>query len=276
MSLPPIVLGYHSVLKLPRSYDPSQMAVTPKRFMSQVAWLKRRGYEVVSAGELAGRLRRGSPLEGYCALTFDDGAEDNATTLPDLLEQLDVPATLFVSEGLLGLEDPFFAEAAGVHFMGEAQLARVAQHPLIEIGSHTSHHTELASAGADEALELLTSSRRSLSAMIGTEVRVLSYPRCGYSPAAAKAAEAAGFEAAFACHPHGRWAPFEIPRVIVNRWDRRPTFAAKAGGGFQQIWDSVPGRIARRIGASLGLAPQAPPEPPSGNDLSTDRESTGQ
>jgi peptidoglycan/xylan/chitin deacetylase (PgdA/CDA1 family) len=258
---PPLALAYHSIGRLSRHQDPSYLSVAPARFVTQVRYLQRRGWELVSATELARRVRD-DRASGACALTFDDGAEDNATVLPELLDELEVPATLFVCEGLLGEPDPFFAPMAGVRFMSADQLQRVAAHPRIEIGSHTSHHAELKQASLEQAREQMLRSKQSLEQLIGREVRAFSYPRCHYSAACPDAAREAGFDAAFTCGSRGRWAPYELPRVIVTSWDRVPTFAARVHGVFDRLWDSAPARLARRVGRRVGLAPPSPPPGP--------------
>lgn len=260
--LPALGLAYHSVLALNRRRDPSYLSVAPERFVRQVSSLRRRGYRFVTATELGARVRVREDVDGLCALTFDDGAEDNATVLPGLLERLGVPASLFVCEDLLGMPNPFFADEAGLRFMTREQLGVLAHHPLIEIGSHTSAHTELTDLDGKRAGELLASSRASLEELLDRPVLSLAYPRCGYSPEVPPAAERAGFECAFACGPRGAWRPYEMPRLIMNSWDRAPTFAAKTRGWFDHAWGSPPVRFARRVGARLGLAPPAPPPPP--------------
>ena len=260
--LPPLGLAYHSVVALSRRQDPSYISVAPERFVRQVESLQRRGYRFVTATELGAAVRAGRDLSGLCALTFDDGAEDNATVLPALLERLGVPASVFVCEDLLGMPDPFFAESAGIRFMSREQLLDLARNPLVELGSHTSAHTELTDFGGEEAATLLTASRTSLEELLDRPVRSLAYPRCGYSQEVPAAAERAGFDCAFACGPRGAWRPFEMPRAIVNSWDRGPTFAAKTRGWFDRAWSSPPVRLARRVGARVGLAPPPPPPPP--------------
>ena len=103
--------------------------------------------------EFAERVRAvsGSPPR-TASLTFDDGAEDNATLLPSLLEELEVPATLFVNSGLLGQPYRFLDASTGVRVMDDAQLQAVARHPLIEIGSHTRTHVLLGDATEEQAL----------------------------------------------------------------------------------------------------------------------------
>ncbi len=253
--LRPLAFAYHSVVSLSRRQDPSYISVDPRRFVRQVSYLRRRGYRFVSASEYGRALRDGDDMAGLCALTFDDGAEDNASVLPRLLERLNVPATLFVCQGLLGQPDPFFSPDARIRFMSQAQLLQLLDHPLIEIGSHTSTHADVSELEREQALELLSVSRRTLEELIDRPVTTLAYPWCSYSQDVPGAAESAGFESAFTCGPRGASRPHEIPRVIVNTWDRQLTFGPKARGWFDRAWASPPVRLARGAGKRLGLGP---------------------
>jgi peptidoglycan/xylan/chitin deacetylase (PgdA/CDA1 family) len=97
-----VILAYHCVLDVRRRHDPKHLVVSPRRFRRHVESMLSRGYEFVTVSEFARRLRSSGPPNGVCALSFDDGSEDNAHLLPRLLDELRVPATLFVCPGLLG------------------------------------------------------------------------------------------------------------------------------------------------------------------------------
>lgn len=240
---PPMVLAYHVVAEVGAEHDPDLLAVPPERFRQQIQSLQRRGYTFVSVRELAQQLHGGGPLPGVCAVTFDDGSEDNATIVPAILEDLGgVPATMYVCPGLLGAPHPFLAEGSGHRIMSEGQLLELAQRPGIEIGSHTSRHTELAEASEEEALRELTTSKSELEQLLGLPVDSFAYPRCRYSPGAALAARKAGFTSAVTCGVRGAWTPYELRREYIVRSDTRLMFELKARGAFRLIRKSPPGR----------------------------------
>jgi len=241
---PPLLLGYHCIDEVERRHDPTHLVVSPERFCSQVSRLQRRGYEFVTVSEFAGRLRASGPPAGVCALTFDDGSVDNARDLPQLLERLGVPATLFVCPGLLGELHPWLAPEAGVRLMTELELKQVATNAFIEIGSHTRTHADLESASADQALEEMASSKRDLEALLGREVSSFAYPFCRYSPACPEAAERAGYVCAVTCEGRGGWRPYELRREAVAAWDVGLTFELRTRGLYYTFLRSRPGRWA--------------------------------
>jgi peptidoglycan/xylan/chitin deacetylase (PgdA/CDA1 family) len=247
MAPPAVVLAYHGLGELPREQDPHGLIVPPAGFRSHVRILRGRGYEFVTQREFARRLREaGGPPAATAALTFDDGPEDNATVLPALLDELGVPATLFVNAGLLGEPYRWVAPETGIRVMSEGQLADVARHPLVEIGSHTSRHMLLGEATEEDAYAELAGSKHELEDLLGAEVVSFAYPDCEYSPACPPAAERAGYTSAVTCDGRGGWDPFELRRESPSPGDGRLTFELKARGRFHAVRSLPPVRLARR------------------------------
>src|SRR5215213_9131232 len=134
---PGVVLAYHAVGDVPREQDPDGLVVPVEQLREAVESLRQRGYRFLTAADFVRQMRKNRPGRGVCALTFDDGSEDNATVLPGVLASLGVPATLYVCPGLLGQPHPWLEPASGVRIMTRDQLIETAQHDHIEIGSHT-------------------------------------------------------------------------------------------------------------------------------------------
>ncbi len=244
---PPIVFGYHGVADVDPRHDPIRIFVSPDTLRWQIESMLARGYRFVAMSDFA-TLMGGNDMTGICALTFDDGTVDHATVLPEVLAEFDVPGTVYVCPDLLGEPYPWAADEACVRFMKRDELLEVARHPLIEIGSHTNAHTEVHEASFDHALELMTECKRTLEAMIGTEVPSFCYPRCHYSPAAPDAARAAGHTTAVTCGPRGAIDdPFELKRQSMHTPDGRVTFAIKSRDLYYGLVDKGPSRALRSL-----------------------------
>ena len=65
--------------------------------------------------------------------------------------------------------------------MDEDELRQLDRSRWVEIGSHTSHHTELVDADASTALRLMTESRAQLEDLLDHPVLSFAYPNCTYS-----------------------------------------------------------------------------------------------
>jgi peptidoglycan/xylan/chitin deacetylase (PgdA/CDA1 family) len=245
---PALILHYHSLGDVPREQDPYHLAIPVETFRSHLSALRRRGYEFLAMAEFAARMAAsgGKPPEGACAITFDDGTEDNLA-LPELLAEAGAKATVFVCPGLLGEAHRDYAPEAGMRILTQEELQGLAAHDSIEIGSHTMRHTPLDDATADEAFREMDESKGVLEQLLGTEVTSFAYPSCGYSHAAPEAAARAGYTSAVTCLFKGGWEPFELARESFGTLDGRLAFELKSRRLWTGLYRSAPGRLARRL-----------------------------
>jgi len=114
-----VVLLYHRVAE--PDVDPWDLSVSPQNFSEQMEVLKSMG-NCMTFTDFAESLSGATPAQRSIAVTFDDGYRDNLTAALPILESSGVPATVFVTSGMVGTERDFWWDA----------LARVflAKHPL--------------------------------------------------------------------------------------------------------------------------------------------------
>jgi peptidoglycan/xylan/chitin deacetylase (PgdA/CDA1 family) len=259
---PPLILVYHGIARIERRLDPRNLVVDPERFFAQVEVLKRRDYTFLTVSEFVSRLNGGPPADRLCALTFDDGTIDHLEVLPELLERLDVRATLYVCPGLLGQPNPFLHPESGLRFLNADELRSLAGNPRIEIGSHTRTHVVLEDATEEEAFAEMSASKTDLEQLIGAPVRTFAYPRCYYSPAAPVAAKTAGYIAAVTCGARGSWHPYELKRQAMASFDGRLAFELKSRGWWYPLQQS---RLGRAMPWAVGLFRRPLPAEPRDN-----------
>lgn len=96
-----LILGYHRIAE--PSSDFFSLCVKPKHFSEHLTVLRQQA-NPMSLQELAKGLERGNVSSGAIVVTFDDGYADNLHNAKPLLEQYEVPATIFVATGCLGRE----------------------------------------------------------------------------------------------------------------------------------------------------------------------------
>lgn len=165
------VLLYHLVSD--ETYGPNEyLFVRVSDFESQLAEIKRLGYETVFADELS--QTRGKKC---VVLTFDDGYEDNYTNVLPLLEKYDMKATVFLISDMIGAEG----------HLSEEQIREMAASGHVHFGSHTKSHRKLYALESDEMEIELSESRRRIEALTGMKVTALAYPN-GVCDAAAELA----------------------------------------------------------------------------------------
>jgi peptidoglycan/xylan/chitin deacetylase (PgdA/CDA1 family) len=94
-----LILGYHRVSDV--TDDFYSICVRPEHFAEQMAVLRREA-NPISLDEMIEGLKIGSLPPRAVAVTFDDGYADNLYQAKPVLEEHEIPATLFVASGYLG------------------------------------------------------------------------------------------------------------------------------------------------------------------------------
>ncbi len=89
---------YHRIADEP--FDPWGLAVSPRRFEAQLAWL-RCHRDVIPLPQFADLHRRGTLPARAAAISFDDGYACNAEIAAPLLEASALPATIFLPTELI-------------------------------------------------------------------------------------------------------------------------------------------------------------------------------
>jgi peptidoglycan/xylan/chitin deacetylase (PgdA/CDA1 family) len=100
-----LILLYHRVVE--SLSDPHGLCVTPQHFAEHLEILRTYG-RPMRLQQLIQALRSGSLPQRAVVITFDDGYADNLFHAKPLLENHDVPATVFVTTGYLGQTREFW------------------------------------------------------------------------------------------------------------------------------------------------------------------------
>jgi peptidoglycan/xylan/chitin deacetylase (PgdA/CDA1 family) len=95
----PAILMYHRIAE--PEVDPWSICVSPARLREQMRAIRPRR-TVLAMDEFVARLQSGELPRNAIAVTFDDGYLDNLRTAKPILEEEGVPATIFLSTGVLG------------------------------------------------------------------------------------------------------------------------------------------------------------------------------
>lgn len=116
-----IVLMYHRVAD--DDIDPFGLAVTPENFAAQMAFLSG-NYHVISMTDLLTRMRENQVTGNEVVVTFDDGYLDNFISAKPVLEQLQIPVTIYMTTGNQG--KPFWWDRlAAIVFTGQPESSEI-------------------------------------------------------------------------------------------------------------------------------------------------------
>ena len=239
-----VAIGGHGVADVPAAHDPENLCVSPGRFRAQVELLLDAGFEFVTVGALAERANGGAPPPGLAALSFDDGMDNNLSVLLPLLREYGVPATVFVTTGLMGRPNPWLDPRTGSRMLTAEELRELAAGG-VEVGAHTVTHPDLSLLDADACRREVQESRDTLRDVTGGPVTSFAYPFCGFGPAAKAAVRDAGFRVAVTGEGRGGWDRFEMQRAMITGVDGLPAFVAKLAGLYEPVYGSPAGSVAR-------------------------------
>ena len=166
------ILEYHQVTDAPLDPAFEVYNVPPAEFSAQLDYLQAEGYTAITLENFVQAVRGYRPLPPKpIVLTFDDGYEDNYSTMLPILEAHQMTAVVFVITNELGRPGYLtFDELKDMQRRG------------IEIGSHTSDHLPLTTLDETTRLRQIRESKIFLEWGGLKPICSLSYPNGAFSP----------------------------------------------------------------------------------------------
>lgn len=232
-----LVLCYHGVSE---TWPAGELAVTPTDLRRQLELLLARGYRGVTFSE-AVQEGRGRTV----AVTFDDAFRSVADIARPILDELGIPATIFVPTDYAGRAEPMTWPEIE-HWTGTAhehelmpltwdQLGSLAESGW-EIGSHGKSHPHLTRLSDGELHAELGDSRRTCEERLQRECRSLAYPYGDHDARVVEAARAAGYRAACTLPSRiGAQLPMRWPRIGIYRGDGERSFRLKVSPSIRRL-----------------------------------------
>ncbi|SHK83633.1 Polysaccharide deacetylase [Selenomonas ruminantium] len=164
-----LVLEYHHICD-DIGDDGESYAVPPADFQEQLDYLQRAGYTTITMQDFM-RAKKGKqelPAKPVI-LTFDDGYEDNYTTLLPILEERHMNGTVYMITNSIGRKG----------YLSWNQL-RDMQNRGIELGSHTANHQPLTSLEREKQIEEMKLSKLLMEWNGLKTIYTFSYPNGAY------------------------------------------------------------------------------------------------
>jgi peptidoglycan/xylan/chitin deacetylase (PgdA/CDA1 family) len=219
-----VILLYHRV-----GAGSCEVDLTASSFRRQLEMLGER-HRVLSLDEaLAG------DHEGGVVVTFDDGYRDFYDHALPLLVSFGIPATLYLTTGLV--DDDRGPDDLALTW---AELREAASTGLVTIGAHTHTHPDLSNAPPGTALDEMTISKNMIEERLGVKCRHFAYPFSVWNEDADRTARSM-FDSIAALswntNRAGTIDPYRLGRVPITRSDSDLFFRAKARGALDnEAW----------------------------------------
>ncbi len=168
------VLMYHRVVEKAPADSKYNVYVVREKLEEQFQFLKSRGFEAVTFGDLLARRAPAKPV----LLTFDDGYEDNYLHLLPLLKKYRMRAVVY----LLGdrkhrnnfWDIPQGEPAAAL--LKEKQIREMSESGLVEFGAHSMNHVKLTELKPAQIRREVEGSKKALEKFLGKPVLSFAYP----------------------------------------------------------------------------------------------------
>ena len=222
---------------------------TPAAFRAQMEFLRDGHYRAMTLGDALRWKRSVAPAaeaaggsrgddRAPVVVTFDDGLRDFRSAAFPILEELGIPATVFLTSGCLNGQF-----ITGEECLTDAEIVELAAKG-VEFGSHTVSHPQLATLGDGALRQELEGSRKAIEDILGRPVDLFSYPYrfpeedSAFVGRLGAGLIAAGYSAGVTTSI-GRAAvdadPLFLRRLPINDADDLPLFKAKLDGDYDWL-----------------------------------------
>ena len=214
---------YHMISD-PITSQEAKYACPPKTFEQHLHYLKQSKHVPLSLKEIEEHLLLGTSLpENAVAITLDDGFEDNYTNAYPLLKKYQIPATIFLTSGLMGGTNQWmnkrdFPERKMLNWQQITEMSR----DNISFGAHTVSHPKLSELDAEASTKEVIQSKQTIEEQLGKPCHHFAYPYGLFTKQTSKIVDDAGFT--LACSTRSGFNnrernPFVLHRIEVYGTD---------------------------------------------------------
>lgn len=248
------ILMYHRVTEGANASTAPTWNVSPTTLREQLSGLIARGFQPWPLQRVLDYHRRDQSIpRTVFVVTFDDGYENNYTQAFPILQELKVPATIFLATAYLDSSSPFPSDdwpLAGDKSipldswrpLTTDQCRTMQRSGLIELAAHTHSHADF--RGRPDALyEDLLLNQAELAERFGITESTFAFPygtrSTGFSgPLLAGAVKAAGLSCALTTESElvlPKSDPYDWGRFTAEEHDTGATLATKLSGWYSAI-----------------------------------------
>lgn len=205
------VIFYHHIqnMDIAKAAGQQNLTVSTDIFISQMKYLKSKGYVTLSSNYLTDFFDKGSPVPNKgVMIIFDDGYQDFYTNAFPILKQLELKAIIALPTGLVG----------NPGYMTWEEISQIAS-SQIEIANHTWSHASLNSRNTDLIQKEIITADTQLNQKGYNQNKVFIYPYGEESAYAINVLQSNGYKLAFTTNPGSilcKKQRYSLPRVRIG------------------------------------------------------------
>ena len=235
------ILAFH---KIENNFNIGLNNYSPGRFNKLLRYLKNAEFKFVSLQEYLSL----SGDDKIISLTFDDGYESFYDNALPILNELELPSTVFIPAGFIDKTDnwDYSGSLTPSRHLSKKQIAELPR-LNVEVGSHGLSHRSL--SGLSERLLKLEvgKSKEILENITDGKVRYISYPFGRFDRAVEETALASGYDRGFSLSSYKESGlAFTHSRFAVYAFDTPYSVNQKCGGAIKNRLEKLKGAIMNR------------------------------
>lgn len=248
------ILTYHRVTEAVPGVPFPTINVTPATLRTQLTSLKRAGFQFESLSKVLDAQAAGQSLpERTVVVTFDDIFDNVFQNAWPLLQELNIPATCFISTAFIDAQQPFLFDPWAQEYKEQIpveswkpvtteHLQSMVDSGLVELGAHTHTHQDFRQSPEEFVADLKTGIQE-LETRFGVSELTFSFPygspRMGFcNSALMKAVKNAGLRCGLSTESRTNrisTSPFGWGRFHVFEEDTPLSLAGKLDGYYEWL-----------------------------------------
>lgn len=166
------------MISKPESDLEIKYACPPDAFEKHMSKLRQENFNLVSLKTIDDHINSGTAIpENSIAITLDDGFEDNYTHAYPILKKYNIPATVFLTTGHLGVSNNWMIKRGFPlrHMLNWEQITEMSKNDIL-FGAHTVNHPALPELDIERAYQEIIESKNAIEKELGCECNYFAYP----------------------------------------------------------------------------------------------------